>query len=98
MPLELIVGAAVGAAVASPSVRKVVRRGLIYGLGNVLIAYDKVAAVTHGAVEGARKGVATVTDAEAPAADGTTPGTSAATSAAAPIAITGTPPAAARTS
>ncbi|HKI33476.1 MAG TPA: hypothetical protein VKA46_16595 [Gemmataceae bacterium] len=62
MPLELIVGAAVGVAAASPRVRKAVRRGLIYGLGNALIAYDKVAGLAHGAVEGARKGVATATD------------------------------------
>src|SRR5437868_4455196 len=36
MPLELIVGAAVGAAAANPSVRKVLRQGMIYGLGGLL--------------------------------------------------------------
>ena len=66
IPVELIVGAAVGAAVASPSVRKVFRRGLIYGLGGALIAYDKVAELTQKAVKGARKGVQSAVDAESP--------------------------------
>jgi hypothetical protein len=64
MPLELIAGAVVGAAVASPSARKVIRRGLIYGLGGALIAYDKVAEVAQKAVKGARKGVQAASDAE----------------------------------
>jgi hypothetical protein len=55
MPVELIVGAAVGAAVASPNARKTIRRGLIYGVAGVLAAYDKVAAITHGVVKGARE-------------------------------------------
>jgi hypothetical protein len=50
MPLDLIVGAAVGAAVASPSARKVIRRGVVYGLAGILVAYDKVAKVTHAVV------------------------------------------------
>jgi hypothetical protein len=47
MPVELIVGAAVGAAVASPTIRQKVRRGVVLGLAGVLMAYDKVAKVTH---------------------------------------------------
>jgi hypothetical protein len=47
MPVELIVGAAVGAAVASPTIRQKVRRGVVLGLAGVLVAYDKVAKVTH---------------------------------------------------
>jgi hypothetical protein len=48
----------VGAAVTSSSVRKVVRRGVVYGLAGGLIAYDKVAAVASGVVRGARQGMA----------------------------------------
>jgi hypothetical protein len=43
MPFELLIGAAVGAAVASQRVRKVVRKGLVYGLAGALVAYDKAA-------------------------------------------------------
>jgi hypothetical protein len=62
MPLELIVGAAVGAAAASPTVRKAIRTGLVIGVGNALIAYDKVAAVARGVADGARKGVSAAVD------------------------------------
>ncbi len=55
MPVELIVGAAVGAAVASPEVRRVVRRGLVYGLAGVLVAFDKVSEATHSAIASARQ-------------------------------------------
>jgi hypothetical protein len=55
MPVELIVGAAVGAAVANENARKTIRRGLIYGVAGVLTVYDKVAAVTHKVVSGARE-------------------------------------------
>jgi hypothetical protein len=64
MPLEIITGVVVGAAVASSPVRKAVRRGLIYGLGGAMIAYDKICAAAHGAVEGVRKGVSTAAEAE----------------------------------
>jgi hypothetical protein len=56
MPLELIVGAAVGAAAASPKIRSAVRRGMIYGLGGLLVAYDRVSAMAQEAARGARKG------------------------------------------
>jgi hypothetical protein len=58
MPLELLAGAAVGAAAASPSIRKVLRQGMIYGLGGLLIAYDKVAVFAQEAAKGARNGLA----------------------------------------
>jgi hypothetical protein len=58
MPLELIVGAAVGAAAASPSIRSAFRRSMIYGLGGLLVAYDRVSAMAHEAARGARKGYA----------------------------------------
>ncbi len=69
MPLELIVGAAVGAAAASPKVRSAFRRGMIYGLGGLLVAYDRVAAMAHEAAQGARKGLAAAAaDQQAPPA------------------------------
>jgi hypothetical protein len=58
MPLELIVGAAVGAAVVAEPTRKVLRKGLIYGVASLLTVYDKVAAVSRGVVDGARESMA----------------------------------------
>jgi len=55
MPVELLVGAAVGAAASSPDVRKVVRRGVVYGVAGALIAYDTVSAFASGVVRGARQ-------------------------------------------
>jgi hypothetical protein len=43
MPFELLLGAAVGAGLASQSVRKSIRKGVVYSLAGVLVAYDKVA-------------------------------------------------------
>jgi hypothetical protein len=43
MPFELLLGAAVGAGLASSPVRKAVRKGVVYSLAGALIAYDKVA-------------------------------------------------------
>jgi hypothetical protein len=51
----LIIGAAVGAAAASPEVRKVVRRGVVYGLAGVLVAFDRVASATNSAIASARE-------------------------------------------
>jgi hypothetical protein len=48
MPVEFIVGAAVGVAAASRPIRNAFRKGLIYTVGGVLVAYDKVAAMAHG--------------------------------------------------
>jgi hypothetical protein len=42
MPLDFIIGAAVGAGLASEKVRKTLRKGVVYGLAGVLTAYDKV--------------------------------------------------------
>jgi hypothetical protein len=55
MPGELIIGAAIGAAVVSKHVRKAVRRGLIYGVGGVLVAYDRLAAGAHAIAQSARE-------------------------------------------
>ncbi|HEY7330326.1 MAG TPA: hypothetical protein VH592_21990 [Gemmataceae bacterium] len=40
---EVAIAVAVTAAVASPPVRKALRRGLVYGLAGLLVAGDKVA-------------------------------------------------------
>jgi hypothetical protein len=40
---EVAIAVAVTAAVASPPVRKVLRRGLVYGLAGLLVAGDKIA-------------------------------------------------------
>jgi hypothetical protein len=44
MPIELIVGAVVGAGLASEPVRKALRKGVVHGLAGVLTAYDAVSA------------------------------------------------------
>jgi hypothetical protein len=44
MPLELIVGAVVGAGLVSQPVRKALRKGVVHGLAGVLTAYDAVSA------------------------------------------------------
>jgi hypothetical protein len=51
---EVAVAVAVTAAVASPTVRRVVRRGLVYGLAGLMAARDKVAAAASGVAEGTR--------------------------------------------
>lgn len=55
---EVAVAVAVTAAVASPTVRKVLRRGLVYGLAGLLIARDKVEAVAGSVAQGAREATA----------------------------------------
>jgi hypothetical protein len=40
---EVAIAVAVTAAVASPPVRKVLRRGLVYGLAGLMVAGDKIA-------------------------------------------------------
>jgi hypothetical protein len=49
MPFEFIVGAAVGVAAGSKRIRQTVRKGLIYGVGGVLVTFDKLAAMGHAA-------------------------------------------------
>lgn len=55
--LNPVVGAAVAitAAVFSPPVRRVVRRGAVYGLAGVLIAGDAISSFTQGVSRGARQ-------------------------------------------
>jgi hypothetical protein len=73
MPAEFIIGAAIGAAAASTQVRKAVRRGLIYGVGGILVAYDKLAAGAHAVAQGAREAAAGSKDGGAAAANGSPP-------------------------
>jgi hypothetical protein len=70
MPAEFIIGAAIGAAVASTSVRKAVRRGLIYGVGGVLVAYDKLAAGAHAVAQSTREARAAAKDRDTAPANG----------------------------
>ena len=65
---ELIIGAAIGATAASPTGRRWVRRGLVYGLAGALTVYDRAAALAKGAAQGVRDGVSSVR-AEAAAAN-----------------------------
>jgi hypothetical protein len=52
---EVAVAAVVVAAVASPPVRRTLRRGLVYGLAGILVVGDKVASA-GSAVAGGLKG------------------------------------------
>jgi hypothetical protein len=51
---EVAVAVAVTAAMASPPVRKAVRRGIVYGLAGLLTLGDKVAAGARNVAESAR--------------------------------------------
>jgi hypothetical protein len=55
---EVAVAVAVTAAVVSPPVRRVLRRGLVYGLAGLLIARDKIAGAAHEVTQKARQVVA----------------------------------------
>jgi hypothetical protein len=56
---EVAVAVAVTAAVASPSVRKVLRKGIVYGLAGLLVAKDRAVTVAQGIAEGARQAAST---------------------------------------
>jgi hypothetical protein len=59
MPLEIVVGAVVGAAAASavnsPPIRQGVRKGVVYSLAGLLVAYDHASSLAKGVVQGARQ-------------------------------------------
>ena len=58
MEPEVAIAVAVTAAVASPPVRKAIRKGAVYGLAGLLIARDKVMALASEAkigIKGAQK-------------------------------------------
>jgi hypothetical protein len=55
---EVAIAVAVTAAVASPPVRKVMRRGLVYGLAGLMVAGDKVASAAREIARSAQQTVA----------------------------------------
>lgn len=55
---EVAIAVAVTAAVASPPVRKVLRRGLVYGLAGLLTAGDKIAGAARELAHSAQQTVA----------------------------------------
>jgi hypothetical protein len=60
--VAVAVTAVVSAAVASPRVRKALRRGTVYGLAGLMMAYDKVSALAHNAARSAREMAGSVQD------------------------------------
>ncbi len=60
---EVLIAVAVTAAVSAPPVRKVLRRGLIYGLAGLLIAGDKIAGTAREIAQGAQETVAPTSNA-----------------------------------
>lgn len=58
MEPEVAIAVAVTAAVASPPVRKVLRRGLVYGLAGLLTAGDKIAGAARELANSARQSAA----------------------------------------
>jgi hypothetical protein len=60
---EVAIAVAVTAAVASPPVRKALRKGAVYGLAGLLAAGDRIAAMSRGIAQGARETAAAATSA-----------------------------------
>jgi hypothetical protein len=56
---EVAIAVAVTAAVASPPVRKVLRRGLVYGLAGLMVAGDKVTSAAREIAKSAQQTAAT---------------------------------------
>jgi hypothetical protein len=59
---EVAIAVAVTAAVASPPVRKVLRRGLVYGLAGLLVAGDKVTSAAREIAKSAQQTAATTSN------------------------------------
>jgi hypothetical protein len=51
---EVMIAVGVTAAVMSPPVRKVLRKGVVYGLAGLLIAGDKIVGAARGMAQGAQ--------------------------------------------
>jgi hypothetical protein len=66
---EIAVAVAVTAVAASPSVRKVLRKSMIYGVAGVLVAYDKVASATQQVVTTLRSRMSKPAEATPPVAE-----------------------------
>jgi len=65
---EVGVAVAVTAALVSPPVRRVVRKGAVYGLAGLLMARDKIAGLASGLRQRAQAAVQPAEGAAAPAA------------------------------
>jgi hypothetical protein len=65
---EVAVAVGVTAAVMSPGVRKVLRRGAVYGLAGALMLGDKLAVVARGVSERARNLAASASNGDQPTA------------------------------
>lgn len=63
MEPEVAVTAVVTAAVFSPPVRKVIRRGLVYGMAGALIAGDAIASFARGVSQGIQEAGASAANA-----------------------------------
>ena len=72
MEPEVGVAVALTAAVASPQVRSVLRRGAVYGLAGILMAGDAVSSLAQGVKRGAQK-AATAASPDAVASDAVLP-------------------------
>ena len=70
---EVAIAVAVTAAVASPPVRKVLRRGLVYGLAGLLVAGDKLSAAAREIAHSAQQTAAPPSDAKTEAPQETSP-------------------------
>ncbi len=64
---EVGIAVAVTAAVASPGVRKILRKGAVYGLAGILMAGDAVSTLAQGVKRGVQQ--AAPTDAPVPVAE-----------------------------
>lgn len=51
---EVMIAVGVTAAIMSPPVRKVMRKGAVYGLAGMMILGDKIAAAARGVSQGAQ--------------------------------------------
>lgn len=68
---EVAIAVAVTAAVASPPVRKALRKGAVYGLAGLMTAGDKLAALSRNVGERAREAASSLTEAAQGSAENT---------------------------
>jgi hypothetical protein len=66
MEPEVAIAVAVTAAVASPPVRRVLRRGLVYGLAGLLVARDKITGAAREIAHRAQETAAPASNATPP--------------------------------
>jgi hypothetical protein len=68
---EVAAAAAVTAVIASPQVRKVVRRGAVYGLAGLLVAGDAISSFSKGVGRGIQRATVPAGAKAGAASDGT---------------------------